>query len=71
MLHEDQGKVIEVVRPSGNLWPRLGAAPEPWNEQWLAFQHQVNAETERHMLFSIARRLATGKPINRISKVRG
>jgi hypothetical protein len=71
LLYESDGTVVEVVRPTGNLWSAQGARPEPWNESWLAFQHQPDPCAERSMLYSIARRLAAGKPINRMKKAKG
>lgn len=53
LLHELDGRVREIVRPTGNLW-----APTGVDGEWRAFQHAVNAEAERAVLFSIARRLA-------------
>ncbi|WP_422394509.1 hypothetical protein [Nitrospirillum amazonense] len=53
LLHEVGGRVREIVRPTGNRWPPGGVEGE-----WLAFQHPVNTDAERAVLFSIARRLA-------------
>jgi hypothetical protein len=59
LLHEDGGKVIELVRPQGNIWPSYGCE----HPQWSAWQHAPNGDAERAALFSIARRLARGEPI--------
>lgn len=61
LLYAEGSKVIEVVRPKGNLWPS-----ELFNDidsDWPKFQHDYDKDSERNMLFSITRRLATGKPI--------
>lgn len=57
LLHEKGGKVIEVVRPLGNIWPGYGA------DHWKEWQHASSLESERAALFSIARRLAMGQSV--------
>jgi hypothetical protein len=59
LLHLVDGKVIEVVRPLGNLWSGYGCTSAP--DVWKSFQHEVNDRAERGLLFSIARRLAKGQ----------
>jgi len=60
LLFVDGKKVIEVVKPKGNMWP-------PFNNcgvfEWDEFKHVVNQEAERALLFSITRRLTQNKPI--------
>lgn len=57
LLYAKGTKVIEVRRPLGNLWPSLGTS----NTDWIQYQHQSDAEAERAVLFSIARRATQGK----------
>jgi hypothetical protein len=54
LLHAQGARVIEVVRPLGNMWPAAGSELQGWTE----FQHQVDEAAERGVLFSIARRLS-------------
>jgi hypothetical protein len=54
------GRINEVLRPMGNLWPPFGAQSAVASG-WSAFQHQPNLAAERQLLFSIALRLAGGK----------
>ena len=56
LLHEDNGRVIEVLRPQGNIWPEFDGAPGMGN--WHQFQHAPDVAAERRVLYSIARRLA-------------
>lgn len=56
LLNESDGRIIEVVRPQGNIWPDYGAGQGIGN--WHLFQHKPNTEAERRALYSIARRLA-------------
>lgn len=51
--------VQEIHRPQGNIWPSPGRAPGNWGE----FQHTPDLVMERAVLFSIARRLASGQPV--------
>lgn len=55
LLLAEGGRVCELVRPQGNLWPPFGSGPA----EWLAFQHAACQSAERSVLFSIARRLST------------
>jgi len=57
LLHEQNGRVVEVLRPGGNIWPEFGGAKEIGN--WHLFQHQPDLAAERSVLYSIARRLAS------------
>ena len=50
LLHAVSSRVIEVHRPIGNIWPPFGS------ENWREWQHPSNLESERAVLFSIARR---------------
>ena len=52
LLHAVGNKVIEVLRPTGNLWPAFGST----DGDWPRFQHEPNLTAERAVLFSIARR---------------
>ena len=52
LLHAEGQRVVEVLRPRGNLWPGPGSQ----FLDWLEFQHSFNAAAERQVLFSIARR---------------
>lgn len=60
LLYVDGNKVIEVVRPQGNLWPSFEIDSV---RDWDSFKHEVDPVAERSMLFSITRRLAQNKPI--------
>lgn len=53
LLHAVGRKVIEVLKPSGNLWPSLGSSNL---RDWEKFQHQADGLSERDVLYSIARR---------------
>ncbi|MES2877486.1 MAG: hypothetical protein V4713_03620 [Pseudomonadota bacterium] len=57
LLYEDGGKITEVVRPRGNIWPSYG------RDEWKEWQHAPNRDAERAALFSIARRLSRSEPI--------
>jgi hypothetical protein len=59
LLYADGRKVIEVVRPRGNVWPGYETRLPHWDE----FKHEPDYVAERNVLFSISRRLASGKPI--------
>ncbi len=59
LLHVESGKVVEVIKPLGNLWLSHGADIADW--KW--FQHNPCVIKERAVLFSIARRLANSEPI--------
>jgi hypothetical protein len=54
LLHAEGQRVVEVLRPKGNLWPGPGGQ----FVDWLEFQHPFNSAAERQVLFSIARRSA-------------
>jgi hypothetical protein len=58
LLHAQGARVIEVLRPLGNMWPGAGSELQGWRE----FQHPVNEAAEREVLFSIARRLTEAQP---------
>jgi hypothetical protein len=52
LLHVVGKKVVEVLRPIGNIWSPLGTS----DSEWARFQHVPDSEAERRVLFSIARR---------------
>lgn len=59
LIHEVNGKLVDVMRPKGNIWPSYG------HEHWREWQHLACPEAERSVLYSIARRIANGKPLLR------
>ena len=59
LLHTDGKRVVDIVRPRGNIWPGQGTSIR----EWAAFQHQYSPEAERGVLFSIARRSLKGVPV--------
>lgn len=59
LLHVDGKRVIEVVRPRGNIWPGAKVHIAGWTE----WQHATDLEAEHSLLFSIARRLSTGQAV--------
>lgn len=61
LLYADGKKVIEVVRPQGNIWPGSGTTIGNWGQ----FQHSPDLVAERNVLFSISRRLVAGKSVLR------
>lgn len=52
LLYAEGRSVRDVLRPTGNGWPSFGSA----FGNWQAFQHEVDSNAERGVLFSIARR---------------
>lgn len=52
LLHSAPRGVIEVLKPSGNLWPPFGSTVGDWGR----FQHEADSRAERGVLYSIARR---------------
>lgn len=52
LLHAVGRKVVDVVKPMGNMWPTYGYTIGEWGH----FQHKPDADAERSVLFSIARR---------------
>lgn len=52
LLHAQGTRIIETLRPQGNLWPPSGS------QNWKEWQHPSNLASERAVLFSIARRNA-------------
>ncbi|MBB5546573.1 hypothetical protein [Paraburkholderia fungorum] len=52
LLHAVGSKVIEVLRPTGNIWPAYGTT----SGDWARFQHAPDLAAERAVLFSISRR---------------
>lgn len=55
LLTETGGRITDILRPAGNLWPGPASNISTWN----VFQHQVDEVAERRVLYSIARRLAS------------
>ncbi|GIC77643.1 hypothetical protein [Moritella sp. F3] len=60
LLYVEGKKVIEMVKPRGNMWPPFNTG---YTSEWDEFKHVVNQDAERALLFSITRRLAQNKPI--------
>lgn len=56
LLYEKAGRVVDVVRPNGNLWTAYGDNTFP-ESSFLAFQHPNCERQERFALYSIARRM--------------
>jgi hypothetical protein len=52
LLYAEGRGVRDVLRPTGNGWPSPGSTFSDWH----AFQHEVDVDAERGVLFSIARR---------------
>lgn len=52
LLHATGRRVIEVLRPTGNMWPPAGSPVSDWAH----FQHETDSSAERGVLYSIARR---------------
>lgn len=52
LLHVSGRKVVDVLRPMGNLWPAF----EGGDGGWRRFQHEPDRAAERGVLYSIARR---------------
>jgi len=61
LLHVTGRRVVEVVRPRGNIWPGPTTSIAGWSE----WQHETDLDAERSVLFSISRRLALGRPITK------
>lgn len=62
LLYAKGRSVIEVVKPTGNIWPPLPnencLSASPTNScPWRDFQHVPDAAAERAALYSIGRRL--------------
>lgn len=57
LRHARGRSIVEIKRPTGNTWPPAGKTYGDWE----AFQHQACQAKERAVLFSIARRLASGR----------
>lgn len=55
LLYASKNKVVDVVRPVGNIWPEYGYTR---HEDWAAMQHEPDLAAERGVLYSIARRLS-------------
>ena len=60
LLYADGNKIIEVVKPKGNLWPNYNSLDV---QDWDSYKHEVDQEAEKAMLFSITRRLVKNEPI--------
>lgn len=57
LLEVVKNKVHPTIKPSGNYWPSIDA-PEELKGSWKDFQHIPDYESERSVLYSIARRLS-------------
>ncbi len=61
LLHAVGGAVVEVRRPTGNMWPPYGSS----SGDWPLFQHQPDQAAEAAVLFSIARRRCQSRSVAR------
>lgn len=61
LLHVNGRKVVEVLRPRGNLWPEFGESLGDWHR----FQNLSDMAHERRVLYSIARRMAPARVAKR------
>lgn len=59
-------KVVEVVKPMGNIWPSFGYPVGDWGN----FQHSADLAAERAVLFSIARRQSAELASRRSSTIK-
>ena len=57
LLHLDGRSIRRVLAPRGNLWAPYDSSGQG-TSTWSAFQHETNLAQERHVLYSIARRLS-------------
>lgn len=62
LLYSNGKHVTTAFKPKGNMWPR------PENDgnlaqEWADYQHPVNQQAERSMLYSLCRRLVSGQTI--------
>ncbi|MGR9587053.1 hypothetical protein [Pandoraea sputorum] len=64
LLHASGRGVIDVLRPTGNLWPPYGTAVGDWER----FQHAPDEGAERSVLYSIARRRSLTRSDERYEK---
>lgn len=64
LLYADGHTVREILRPTGNGWPSLGAKLGDWS----AFQHEADVNAERAVLFSIARRRSLPRSVEQYEK---
>lgn len=61
LLHVHANRITEIARPCGNISPKGTVTIAGWTE----WQHEIDQDAERNVLFSIPRRLALGKPLMR------
>ncbi|BBA45372.1 hypothetical protein BCO37747_07861 [Burkholderia contaminans] len=64
LLHAVGDVVVEVQRPTGNMWPPYGAS----TGDWPLFQHQPDQAAEAAVLFSIARRRSRPRSVERYER---
>jgi len=64
LLYAVGNKVVEIVKPSGNMWPPLVRDPqvERYAEDWRLFQHESDIWAERSALYSFARKAKVKRP---------
>lgn len=61
LLYAEPRRIVEVVRPPGNVWPVVDSRLLESGSPWAAFAHPSDASAERALLYSIARRLSAGE----------
>lgn len=64
LLYAFGRQVTSVLRPTGNVWPPYGVSVG----DWAAFQHLPDANAERAVLYSIARRRSLSRSDERYEK---
>lgn len=64
LLYSDGKRVVQEFKPKGNLWCGLHSNLKLRNE-WSEYQHNVDEEAEKSMLYSLCRRLAKGENIQK------
>jgi len=62
LLYSDGTKVVKEFKPKGNHWPPFDY-DHPTGAEWLPFQHLVDENAERSMLYSLCRRLVLKQSI--------
>lgn len=64
LLYSNGKRVVEEFKPKGNMW--CSDNPDHYcTEEWAEFQHEVDRVAERHMLYSLCRRLAKNESITK------
>lgn len=64
LIYSDGKKIVQEFKQAGNHWPSANS-DHPIGTEWIPFQHEVYANAERSMLFSLCRRLVSNQPIIR------